>query len=110
MTGPRGLVYDEIDGSERLFSTLASRDCKEISLAPLEVECKPQWRPMNVAPALGPISCLENSGSDAAPERLLLGQRAALFIRRVARRFRAAGRIRYNSLKTPRRISRKSGT
>src|SRR5437763_2255938 len=46
---------------------------------------------------------------NAAPKRLLLGHRAALFIRRVARRFRAAARSGCKCLKTPRRFFEKIG-
>jgi hypothetical protein len=70
-------------------------------MPPLEVECKSLWQPRNVAPRMDPIAVSrELEIGNAAPKRLLLGHRAALFIRRVAREFRAAAQMVRKRLKT----------
>src|SRR5438309_10866351 len=57
-----------------------SRDCKERSLSPLGVEYKPQWRPRHVAPRYGSDRIISRTlDQKHGSERLLLGQRAALF-------------------------------
>ena len=62
-------------------------------LPPLKVECKPLWQPVNVARAYVPDPFLENFGSDAAPERLLLGRRAALFHLETSTRILSCERV-----------------
>src|SRR5436309_3013805 len=92
------LVFDSC------FRLLRARTAGGAPMPPLEVEYKSLWQPRNVAPRMDPIAVSrELEIRNAAPKRLPLGHRAALFIRRVARRFRAAAPSGCKWLKTGRR-------